>query len=181
MPLEREKILLDNLLACFNLYQNSIVWAMAASFAFFLLTLGLRDSSQTKVLLLYTEISHATAWFLALILFFVFGGFALTALHRAEAILTKLNPPTESREAILLYPSLATNQNILVRIGSVLLCPIAIATGIGIEVRRDFTRGKWNWKKQVWDFGVGWLIFSIIIIGIYGELAWQVWRPFGSR
>ena len=88
MPLEREKILVDNLLACFNLYQNSIVWAMTASFAFFLLTLRLRAPSQPKVSLLYTEINLTTAWLIALALFLVFGGVALTALHRAEVILT---------------------------------------------------------------------------------------------
>src|SRR5262245_58397478 len=138
MPLEREKILVDNLLACFNLYQRSIVWAMTASFVFFLLTLRLRGDpatdydyhpQQSKVALLYTEINLPIAWLIALALFIVFGGLALTALHRAEAILTKLNPPPELREAILLYPSLATNQNMLVRVGSVLLCPIAVVTG----------------------------------------------------
>src|SRR5712691_3206234 len=178
MPLEREKILVDNLLACFNLYQRSIVWAMTASFAFFLLTLRLRDQSQPRVQLLYTEINVTTAWFLALALFFLFGGFALTALHRAEAILTKLNPPTELREAILLYPSLATNQNILVRVGSVLLCPIAIVTGIVIELRREFTGEERSWKNQPSETWGGDLIFSLIIIALYGELAWQVWQPF---
>jgi len=172
MPLERDKILVDNLLACFSLYQNSIVWAMRASFAFFLLTLRLRDPSQSKVPLFYTERNLTTAWLIALALFFVFGALALTALHRAEAILTKLNPSTELREAILLYPSLATNQSILVRVGSVLLCPIAIVTSIVIELRYEFT-----WKNQPW---VGYLLFSIIIIGVYGELARQVWQPFGS-
>src|SRR5262245_34385659 len=143
--MEREKILVDNLLACFNLYQNAIVWAMGASFAFFFLTLGLRDPSQPKVSLLYTEVSLTTAWFIALALFFVFGGFSLTALHRAEAILTKLNPSTDLREAILLYPSIATNQNPLVRVGSILLCPVAIVISIFIELWRDFNRAEWRW------------------------------------
>jgi hypothetical protein len=181
MPLEREKILVDNLLACLNLYQRSLVWAMTASFAFFLLTLRLRDQSQPKVPMLYTEINLTTAWCLALALFFVFGGFALSALHRAEAILTKLNPPTELREAILLYPSLATNQNILVRVGSVLLCPMALVTGIVIELRHGFTREERSWKNQPWETWAGYLILSLIIIGVYGELARQVWQPFGSR
>ena len=173
MPLEREKILVDNLIACFSLYHNSLVWAMTAAVVFFLLTLRLRDPSRPKVPLLYTEINLTTAWLIALALFFVFGGVAVTALHRAESILTNLNPSTELREAILLYPSLATNQNIVVRVGSVLLCPIAIVTGIVIELRHELT-----WKNQPW---VGYLLFSIIIIGIYGELAWRVWQPFGSR
>ena len=93
MPLERETILVDNLLACLNLYQRSLVWALTASLAFFLLTLRLRDPSQPHVPLLSIEIHLATAWCLALALFLVFGGFALSALHRAEAILPQLNPP----------------------------------------------------------------------------------------
>ena len=181
MLLEREKILIDNLLACLNLYQRSLMWALTASCAFFLLTLRLRDPSQPKVPLLYTEINLAMAWCLALALFLVFGGFALSALHRAEAILTKLNPPPELREAILLYPSLATNQNILVRAGSVLLCPLAIVTGIVIELWHGFTREELSWKHQPWETWGGYLILSLIIIGVYGGLARQVWQPFGSR
>ena len=181
MPLEREKILVDNLLACLNLYQRSLVWALTASLAFFLLTLRLRDPSQPHVPLLSIEIHLATAWCLALALFLVFGGFALSALHRAEAILPQLNPPPELREAILLYPSLATNQNILVRVGAVLLCPMAIMTGIVMELRHGFAREERRWKPQPWETWGGYFLLALIIIGVYGALARQVWQPFGSR
>ena len=49
MPLEREKILVDNLLTCLNLYQTSLVWALTAAVAFFLLTVRLRAPSPPTV------------------------------------------------------------------------------------------------------------------------------------
>jgi hypothetical protein len=180
MPLEREKLLADNLLACLHLYHNSLVWALTASVVFFLLTVRLHTPSQSAVPPFSTAIHPTTAWLIALALCLVLGGLALTALHRAEAILMKLNFSSELREAILLYPSLATNQSLVVRVGSVLLCPLAIVAGMVIAVRHEFTGEAWHWQhlsSAPW----GWyFLCSLIILAVYGGITGRIWRPFGS-
>jgi hypothetical protein len=181
MPLEREKILVDNLLTCLNLYQTSLVWALTAAVAFFLLTVRLRTPSPPTVPPLSTASNPTTAWLIALALCVVFGGVALTALHRAEAILIKLYPSSELREAILLYPSLATNQSLVVRVGSVLLCPLAIVTGIVMEVRHELTGEAWHWQNLASAMWGWYFIFSLIILAVYGGLAGRIWTPFGSH
>jgi hypothetical protein len=91
MPLERDKILVDNLLACLNLYQTSLVWALTAAVVFFLLTLCLRAPSQSTIPPFSTASNPTTAGLIALALCLVLGSLALTALHRAEAIFMKLS------------------------------------------------------------------------------------------
>jgi hypothetical protein len=139
MPLERDKILVDNLLACLNLYQTSLVWALTAAVVFYLLTLRLRAPSQSTIPPLSTASNPTTAWLIALALCLVLGSLALTALHRAEAIFMKLSLSRELLQAILLYPSLATNQSLVARVGSVLLCPLAVVAGIVMAIRHEFT------------------------------------------
>jgi hypothetical protein len=179
VPVEREAILVDNIRGCLDLYQRSIVWAMTASLVFFLLSLRLGNTAQPPVQILYAEMSLPAAWFAALVLFFLLGGFALSAIRRAELNLTKLNPFAEVREAVLLYPSLATSRSSLFRVGSVVLCPFAVLVAFAIELHRE-------WEGQVGKVmeesrWVGLLVFFLIIIGIYGAIVSYVWRPFGSR
>jgi hypothetical protein len=180
MPLEREKILVDNLLACLNLYHTSLVWALTAAVAFFLLTLRLRALSPPTVPPLSPAINPTTAWLIALALCMVLGGMALMALHRAEAILMKLNLSSELLEAILLYPSLATNQSFVVRVGAVLLCPLAIVAGIVRAVWHELRREAGNWQNlhaTLW----GWyFLCSLVILAVYGGIAGRIWIPFGS-
>jgi hypothetical protein len=180
MPLERDKMLVDNLLACLNLYHTSLVWALTAAVAFFLLTLRLRAPSPSTVPPLSTTPNPPTAWLIALAFCVVWGGVALMALHRAEAILLKLHLSSEVREAVLLYPSLATNQSLVVRVGAVLLCPLAIVAGIVREVRHALTGGAWQWQhlsSALW----GWsFLCALSILAVYGGIAGRMWTPFGS-
>jgi intracellular septation protein A len=180
MPLERDKILVDNLLACLNLYQTSLVWALTAAVVFFLLTVRLRAPSQSTIPPFSTASNPTTAWLIALALCLVLGSLALTALHRAEAIFMKLSLSSELLEAILLYPSLATNQSRVARVGSVLLCPLAVAAGIVMAIRHEFTREAWHWQhlsSAPW----GWyFLCALIILAVYGGIAGRIWIPFGS-
>lgn len=179
MPVEREAILIDNIRGCLDLYQRSIVWAITASLVFFLLSLRLGNTAQPPVQILYAELSLPAAWFVALALFFLLGGFALSAIRRAELNLSKLNIPSEVQEAVLLYPSLATSLNSLFRVGSVLLCPLIVFVAFAIELHREW--GGQVGKVMENSRWVGLLTFCLIILGIYGTIVSYVWRPFGSR
>jgi hypothetical protein len=180
MPLEREKILADNLLACLNLYHTSLVWALTAAVTFFLLTVRLRAPSQSTVPPLSTVIPPTTAWLIALALCLVLGGVALTALHRAEAILLKLNLSSELLEATLLYPSLATNQSLVVRVGAVLLCPLAIVAGMGMAGWHEFTKEAGYWKNLSTTLWGWYFLCSLIILAVYGGIIARMWIPLGA-
>lgn len=183
MPIEREAILIDNIRACLDLYQRAIIWAMTASAALFLLSWHQFDPIRPQVLLLYTEMDLIAACLVALVLFFLIGGFAYSAIHRAELILSELKKPPiklsdKMQEAIFLYPSLATNQNHLYRIGTVLFSPVAVLAAWGIEFYR--TRGKPIPADLETKAMIGFAVLFIIILIIYGGIAKRVWRPFGA-
>jgi hypothetical protein len=181
MPLEREKLLIDHLLACLQLYHNALVWALIASVVFVLLTVRLRAPSQSTVPPFSTALHPTTTWLIALTLCLVLGGLALVALHRAEAILMQLHLSSELREAILLYPSLATNQSLVVRVGAVLLCPLAIVAGMVMAIRYEFPGEAWHWQHlsaAPW----GWyFLCALIILAVYGGIAGRMWTPLGSH
>jgi hypothetical protein len=183
MPVEREAILIENIRACLDLYQRSIIWAMTASAALFLLSWRQFDPIQPHVQVLYTEINLVAAYFVALVFFFLTGGLAHSAIHRAELILNELRKPPisvspEMQEAIFFYPSLATNKAGLYRIGSVLFCPVAVLTAWGIEIYR--TWGKLIAANLATKAMIGLILAVVVILSIYGTLAKRVWRPFGA-
>jgi hypothetical protein len=176
MPVEREAILIENLRGCLDLYQRSIIWAMTASAALFLLSWHQFDPVQPHVQLLYTEINLVAAYFVALVLFFLIGGFALSAIHRAERNLKKISP--EMHEAVLLYPSLATSHG-LFRVGTVLFSPLAVLAAFGIEIYR--TWGKlMAVKDMMGSMIMGWAILLLLILIIHGLIVKRVWKPFGG-
>jgi hypothetical protein len=90
MAIDRDAVLVDNLRASLDLYQRSLVWAMTASAAFFVLTLGLGDPARPTISVLYGELSGLVAWLIALALFFVLGILAGWALRNAEAVLARM-------------------------------------------------------------------------------------------
>ena len=178
MPIEPEAIQIENIRACLDLYQRSIIWAMTASAALFLLSWRQFDQVQPRVHLLYTEVNLFAAYFVALALFFLIGGFALSAIRRAELILSKLNLPDEIQRAVFFYPSLATNPNRFYRIGTVLFGPIAVLTAWGIEIYR--TWGKLVAANIAMNAILGLGLAAIVILIIYGKIAKRVWHPFGG-
>src|SRR6516162_6430724 len=105
MPIERDTVLLENIRGCLNLYQRSIIWAMTTSAAFLLLSAQQFDSEQYPVKILYSEISLFAAYLVALALFFLIGGFAVSAIGRAELNLRELDLSSEMQKVVLLYPS----------------------------------------------------------------------------
>ena len=179
MPVEREAILIENIRGCLELYQRSIIWAMTAAAAFFLLSLRQFDSVQPTVPILYLELSSPAAYFVAFVLFILIGGFTLSAIRRAELNLSQLNLPLEMQEAVLLYPSLATSHNALFRVGTVLFSPVAVIAALGIEIYRT-----WEKLMAVKDIMVratiGWALLSLVILIIYGAIVQRVWRPFAG-
>jgi hypothetical protein len=151
---------------------------MTASSAFFLVSSHQRDAVPPTVHLLGTEVSLVAAYSIALLLFLLLGGFALSVLNAAGQNLRELNPSGEIRAAVLRYPSLATSDNALFRVGTVLFCPIAVLSAVFIDVYRDW--GKLMAAKDIGHPLIGWAGLLLVILVVYGRIANRVWRPFGK-
>ncbi len=121
MSLSRDEILLDNIKEALALYQRSLVWATTAALSGGLITLRLRDKDPEPIPILVGTLSAPIAWFLAQVIYVVFGALAFGALERYRRSLEELNPTREIFRAIQLFPSLATLQGRFFRLGSVLL------------------------------------------------------------
>jgi len=121
MSLSRDDILLDNIKEALALYQRSLVWATTAALSGGLITLRLRDKNPPAISILFGTLSAPVAWFLAQVVYVVFGALAFGALERYRRSLEELNPSPEIFDAIQLFPSLATLQGRFFRLGSVLL------------------------------------------------------------
>ena len=176
MALDHDVILVENFRESLDLYQRSLVWAMTASSAFFVLTLSLGDSRFPSVSVLYGQLSGPVAWFVALGLFFVLGILAGSALQSAEAALARLNVESKMAAAILLYPSLATNSNGFVRVGTVLFSPIVVLIAFGLELRREWdgtvARDVWWWFAL--------LLFLVLVAAPYVGIVVRVRNQLGS-
>jgi hypothetical protein len=177
MSLDRDAILLDNLRASLDLYQRSLVWAMTAAAAFFVLTLSLGDSNLPSISVLYGQLSGPAAWFVALGLFFVLGILAGSALRNAEAVLGELHVPREVVDAALLYPSLATSRNGPVRVGTVIFPPITVLIAFAIELQREAASSAP--RTAAWWLGL--LMFVVLVAAPYAAIAGRVWHHLGSR
>lgn len=176
MALDHDVILVENFRQSLDLYQRSLVWAMTAAAAFFVLTLSLGDSKLPSVSILYGQLSGPVAWFVALGLFFVLGILAGSALRSAEAALARLDVKVKMIAAILLYPSLATNTNGFVRIGTVMFAPIAVLIGFGLELRRESV-GAVERDASWW---LALMLFVVLIAAPYVVIATRIWHPLGS-
>jgi len=93
MALERDAILIENLRESLSLYQRSLVWAMTAGAAFFILSFSLADPKMPSIPVLYGELSRPVAWYVAFGLFFVLGILAGSALQNVEVTLSKMKEP----------------------------------------------------------------------------------------
>ena len=177
MPLDHDVILVENFRESLSLYQRSLVWAMTASAAFFMLTLSLGDPKLPSVSVLYGQLSGPAAWFVALGLFFVLGILAGSALRSAEAALARLDVESKVLAAVLLHPSLATNTNGFVRVGTVMFSPIAVLIAFGLELRRESV-GAIERDVSWW---LGLVLFVVFIAVPYLGIASRIWHPLGSR
>jgi len=176
MSLDRDTILVENFRQSLDLYQRSLVWAMTASAAFFILSLNLGDPQFSTVSVLYGRLSGPAAWFVSLALFFVLGILAGSALHSAKTVRARFAAPSDIVEAVLLYPSLATNAYGVVRVGTVLFSPVVVLIGIVIELRREWPGS--NGHDLSW-----WLTLAayvILLVAPYGRIAFLLRHPLGS-
>ena len=177
MALDHDVILVENFRESLDLYQRSLVWAMTASSAFFVLTLSLGDAQLPSISVLYGKLSGPAAWFVALGLFFVLGILAGSALQSAEAALARLKVELDMAAAILLYPSLATNSNGFVRVGTVLFSPIVVLIAFGLELWRE---SDGTVERDVW-WWFGLLLFVVLIAVPYVGIASRVWNQLGAQ
>ena len=131
MSLIKNEILLENLRKSLDFYNQSIVWSMTAAAVCLMLALTLRNTKSPpihvlygespSIHVLYGELSLSLAWGVAFASTFVLGILASSATGNVERILKKMSVDDDIREAIMLYPSFATNSNGFVRIGTALL------------------------------------------------------------
>ena len=169
MALSVEDILLDNIKEALTLYQSSLVWATTAALSGGLIVLGFRDPNPVTIEILSGKLSGPLAWFIAQVLYLVFGGLALASLRRYGASLKALNPSLEIFNAIQMFPSLATLPGSFFRIGSVLLPLVVTYVSWTIEMIRE-QRGKPYDLELIW----GALLLAVILLmpyaGILGML-----------
>jgi hypothetical protein len=137
MTLSREEILLDNIKEALSLYQKSLVWATTAALSGGLITLRLREPNPEPIPILFGALSAPVAWFLAQVIYVVFGALALGALQRYRRALADLKPTEEIFNAIQLFPSLATLEGRFFRLGSVLLPLMVTFASWIIEINRE--------------------------------------------
>jgi len=137
MSVARDDILLQNVYESLALYQRSLVWATTAALSGCLLVFKLRDSNPAPVEVLYASITAPTAWLVAQAVYLIFGFLAGAAIRQYRAALEALDPPDDVREAIGMYPSLATLPGGFFCYGSALLAPIATVVSWILEVRRE--------------------------------------------
>ncbi len=178
MALERETILLENLRESLNFYQRSLVWGMTAAAAFFFVTLSLDNSATLTVPVVYGEVSRPAAWGIAFGLYYVLGILAASFLKNVKVILLKLKEvepeiAPDVLEAVLLYPSLATNISRSVRVGSALFPPTAIMIAFALRLYVEAGRGD-GMKQETWWF----LPLLMLLMALpYLYIAKRVWHP----
>jgi hypothetical protein len=178
VALDRDQILVENLRASLDLYQRSLVWAMTATAAFCVFTFNLFAPNPPTVSVAYGQVSAPAAWAVALALYFVLGILAASALRHAQIVVSSARLDPEVLEAALLYPSLATSANDFIRIGTVVLCPIAIWIAFGLELYRESAtsvaeRDGWYWLSL--------MLFGLLAGGPYGLIAIRLRHPLGYR
>jgi hypothetical protein len=168
--MDTEKILVDNLREALGAGQRYVILAITASLSLLLLELALVGGGSTPVelqgLVVATEPSVAR-----LVLFgaiFILPVMAIGANSRANKIAGKILNK-ELREAALTYPSLATEEEAWLRIGSAIF-PIVLTTLS--QLLRLFSQTEMNWS----DFISGLLVVALPSLG----LAYETRNPVGS-
>ena len=179
MTLARDDLLLDAIKESLSLYQRSLVWATTAALSGLLLTQRLGGVSTDKVELLNGSVSVSVAWYLAQLLYLIFGALAFSAIRRYHGALKLLNPAPDILEAIRLFPSLATQPGRFFRLGSVILPLGATCASWTIEIVRE-VRGGVTMMDAHWYLG-GIVTTAILIwpyLGILRTLReLRLWMP----
>ena len=162
-----------NLRECLRSYQRAIIWSLTAAFMFLLLSLSLGEKKMVP--LLWGEVSSPVAWFLAMLAFFLFGGYANSCLNRGTKILKQVGDG--HRKVLILYPSLATSDSVILRLGSVVTSLVLFVVGFALQLKRE-----WGGLQPPNDINVwsGLALFMLAIWAIYGFLIYRLRRPYGS-
>jgi hypothetical protein len=148
---EVDKILVKNFQESVKLYQQSLIWSATAASAFFVITL--RIGKDEEIDTPWGKLGINYLWLIAMTLILLLGSFALSNLNNATSNLTKFSAHKELREAVLLYPSLATSPDCFFRIAGVVFSPLVTVIGMLIETRREGP-----WSEHPWGgFGI-WLV-----------------------
>ena len=173
------KILAEGFREWLRLYERSIVWAVAASISFLLISRGQTNEKPISFPGIVGDISGSEAGIVAFVLFFILGGFALSAARRANVTLLQLDGmsmPIETLKALRSFPSLATHPNALFRVGIVLLPPLFLLASFILELRGEWKTGQWT--EHPWG---GFAMIWFLITALYGSIVRIVWRPLGMK
>ena len=186
MSLEKDEILMENLRRSLDFYQQAIVWSMTASSACLLLSLRLRNPNSAPIEVLYGVVSVSFGWAVAFTATVVSGVVAWSAIENVARILGRMSVAEDLRQAILTYPSFATNPNKGVRFGTALLPPILALVASVIELINEshlpggqplLHRSVSQWIGCITLFLLPFGPYEGIIRGLRSEFAEVVVRP----
>jgi hypothetical protein len=173
-----QNILIENFRECLRIYERCVVWALAASFSFLLFTLRLLGAAPnqiptTRIPVLFADLPLRVAWYIALGLYVLFGAFACLAIERAFVLIQKFSEEPKIAVALTLYPSVATQDARLIRLGAVLLPPIFALSAFALEMYREVGPSG-SWLHQPW---LGLLMLLALMLMPYGYLVYCAKDP----
>jgi hypothetical protein len=168
--MDAEKILVDNLREALGASQRYFIFAITASLSLLLLELALIGGGSTAIELqgLVVATDPGIARMVLFGAIFILPVMAISANSRANKIAKKISNE-ELREAALTYPSLATEEEAWLRIGSAIL-PIVLTTFS--QILRLFSQTEMNWS----NFISGLLVVALPSL----SLAYEIRSPVGS-
>jgi hypothetical protein len=167
---ERQKMQVENLREYLKLYHQLLLLMLTVSMAFFLFSWRFEEGRRIDFYQIGVPIN--LAWIGILVLFPCFAGFAFATLNRAAEILERLKS-SNLLDAILQYPSVATDRSRLVRLGPVLLPVLLIAGGMSMEFIREAAAGADK------DWGFASIVAFFVLYPTYKILG-RVTHPLGS-
>jgi hypothetical protein len=171
MSLEKDEILVENLRKALDFYQQAIVWSMTAASVCLLLSLRLRNPNSPPIEVLYSVVSVSFGWAVAFTATFVLGIVAWSAIQNVARIVGRMSVEEDLREAVLMYPSFATNPNKLVRFGTALLPPFLGLIAFGIElINESHLPGGQPLLHRSVDHWVGCIMALLMLFGPYGGI-----------
>ncbi|WP_433971890.1 hypothetical protein [Tunturiibacter lichenicola] len=168
MTLEKDEILVENLRRSLDFYQQAIVWSMTAASVCLLLSLRLRNPNSPPIEVLYGVVNVSFGWAVAFAATFVFGIVAWSAIENVARILGRMSVEEDLREAVLMYPSFATNPNKWVRFGTALLPPFLGLVASGIElINESHLPGGQPLLHRSMGQWVGCIMWLLVLFGPY--------------
>jgi hypothetical protein len=159
METSEKQILVDNFKECVRQCQQCILWTIGASFSSLLFALQMRvigaaglKQGQGAIEILFGHLPLFGAWLLAFGIYVILGSYATytagQAARNADRLAPKGSGDRQTLTDLMLYPSLVTSRNPLLRLGGIVLALGLMILSWIIEIVRE--KGNGSWKDQPW-------------------------------